>query len=178
MTAPEQATVAWVRRFVIGLGMCPFAALPFHQGTVFTVECPEATTEAAFYWAGAQVRGLLATPPTAVETVLLVFSGNDLLSFDAFLDFVAELEYLLEASGTSEEVQLAHFHPTYRFAGVPADDPGNATNRSPYPTVQLLRVKSVTAAVAAHGRPEKIPQRNVALLRQRPELIALRRDDL
>ena len=171
------ATERWVAQFVIGLGLCPFAALPFRQDRVLTLACPATTTEAAFYWAGTQVQRLLETPPTVVETSLLVFTHSALADFAAFLDFVTELEQLLEDSGAAAALQLAHFHPDYQFADAAPDDPANATNRSPYPTVQLLRVASVTAAVAAHAHPEEIPRRNAALLRQRPELTALRKDD-
>ena len=171
------ATERWVAQFVIGLGLCPFAAVPFRQDRVLTLACPATTTEAAFYWAGTQMQRLLDTPPLVVETSLLVFTHLDLADFEAFLDFVAELEHLLDRSGASGDIQLAHFHPDYRFAETEHDDPANYTNRSPYPTVQLLRVVSVAAAVAGHAHVEDIPRRNVDLLRQRPDLIALRRGD-
>ena len=44
------------------------------------------------------------------------------------------------------------------------DDPGNLTNRSPWPTLHLLREDSVSRAVAAFPDPDAIVERNVATL--------------
>ena len=62
-------------------------------------------------------------------------------------------------------MQLATFHPEYHFAGEEVGDPGSYTNRSPYPTVHLLRSVDVSRAVDAHPDTEAIPQTNVAKLR-------------
>jgi hypothetical protein len=63
-------------------------------------------------------------------------------------------------------VQLASFHPRYRFRDAPADDPGNYTNRSPHPMFHLLREDSLEQALANYPAPEAIPQRNLERLRQ------------
>jgi hypothetical protein len=131
---------------------------------VEVVELREADEAAAFYAALAQVQRLVEEQ--AVETTLLVFPGDLLADFGTFLDFVYTFEDALAETGADELVQLAHFHPDYRFADVPADDPGNLTNRAPFPVVQLLRVDSVAAAVAGYGDVEGIPERNVARMRE------------
>src|SRR3546814_11497511 len=56
------------------------------------------------------------------------------------------------------------FHPQYRFAGSSEDDIANFTNRSPWPTLHLLREDSVTRAVEAFPDPDAIVERNVATL--------------
>ena len=175
---PVARTRQWVDEFVVRLGLCPFAAHPLRQGRVHFVACPASEVEACFYWAGSQVETFIQQAVDEVETTLLLFVKSELDDFEVLLDIVEELEQLLETSGADAYVQLAHFHPDYRFAGVPTDDPANATNRSPYPIVQLLRVASVTKAVAAHGHAEDIPRRNAALLRSQPSwaLTALRKD--
>ena len=61
-------------------------------------------------------------------------------------------------------MQLASFHPQYRFAGTAADDVTNATNRSPYPTLHLLREESIDRAVAAFPEAETIYERNIRTL--------------
>jgi hypothetical protein len=152
----------WVRDFVIHHGLCPFAALPFKQGRVVAVTLEEANEEAAFYAAMAQVQKLVEEQ-SEVETILLVFPAL-LGEFDTFLDFVYTFEEALAETGADELVQLAHFHPNYQFEGVAADDPGNRTNRSPFPVLQLLRVDSVATAVAGYPDVEGIPERNVALM--------------
>ncbi len=162
--SPAAATMEWVRDFVIKHALCPFAARPYAAGRVVAIEIRAKNEEAAFMEALAQVQNLVAEQ-SEVETSLLVFP--DLLAeFAAFLDFVYAFEEALAEAGADEVIQLAHFHPDYRFAGVPADDPGNRTNRAPFPVLQLLRVDSVAAAIEHYPDVEKIPERNVALLRR------------
>ncbi len=177
MSIATARTLSWIHGVVVGLNLCPFAAGPLRRKQVHCVECDDSTAEQAFYRAGSQVQSLVEQPPDIVETSLLIFTGTPFVNFADFLDFIAEVEVFLVASGADALVQLAHFHPQYCFAGVPADDPANATNQSPYPTLQLLRVASVTKAVAAHPDPEGIPERNARLLRDQPGLIASRRGD-
>ncbi len=153
----------WVKDFVIRHNLCPFAARPFAAGRVVAIELEATDEEDAFFQALAQVQSLI-TEQSEVETSLLVFPEL-LADFEVFLDFVHTFELALAEAGADAVVQLAHFHPAYRFAGVPADDPGNLTNRAPYPVLQLLRVDSVAAAVDHYPEVENIPERNVALLR-------------
>ena len=61
-------------------------------------------------------------------------------------------------------LQVASFHPRYQFAGTAPDDLGNATNRSPYPTLHLLREASIERALAAFPDPEAIFEANIATL--------------
>ena len=165
---PVAATRAWVDNFVLHHGLCPFAARPFRAGLVGFVELAGEDPEAVFFGAWAQVQALVSVPAAERETTLLVIPAA-LPDFPLFLDFVAALEEGLAETGADQLVQLAHFHPDYVFAGVAPDDPGNRTNRSPLPVVQLLRTDSVAAAVAAYGDDvHAIPERNVALLRSLP----------
>ncbi len=46
-------------------------------------------------------------------------------------------------------LQVASFHPGYRFEGTAPDDVANFTNRSPHPMLHLLREDSIARAVAA-----------------------------
>jgi hypothetical protein len=90
--------------------------------------------------------------PLQCETTLLIHPWvlNDFMEFNDFLQIcdatVAEL-------GLEGELQVASFHPQYQFAGTRADDIGNYTNRSPYPTLHVLREASVERAVAAVTEP-------------------------
>jgi hypothetical protein len=61
-------------------------------------------------------------------------------------------------------LQIASFHPRYQFAGTAPGDVGNATNRSPYPTLHLLREASIERALAAFPHPETIFEANIATL--------------
>jgi uncharacterized protein len=101
----------------------------------------------------------------ACETTLLIHPWvlNDFVEFNDFLqicdDTVADL-------GLEGEIQVASFHPQYQFAGTQPDDIENYTNRSPYPTLHLLREASVELAVAAMPDPESIYENNILRLRE------------
>jgi hypothetical protein len=164
--SPAEQTMQWVEDFVIKYALCPFAALPFREGRVGAATINVQDEEEAFYAALAQVQSLLDEEPGKLETNLLVFPTDLLADFETFLDFVYTLEETFSETGADELVQLAHFHPDYRFEGVAENDPGNLTNRAPYPVIQLLRTGSVAAAVASYPDIESIPERNVERLRE------------
>ena len=63
------------------------------------------------------------------------------------------------------ELQVASFHPQYQFADTEPDDIDNYTNRSPYPTLHLLREDSIERAVDAFPEASEIFERNIATLR-------------
>ena len=91
--------------------------------------------------------------------------GGLLLFFVLFLAVAERCEEILEETGVTDKVQLATFHPEYHFAGEEVGDPGSYTNRSPYPTVHLLRSVDVSRAVDAHPDTESIPEANIERLR-------------
>lgn len=87
--------------------------------------------------------------------------------FDDYLDAVSLAEQLLTQEGYEGIYQVASFHPLYRFAGAPPDDPANFTNRSPYPMLQLLREESVEQALSRYADPASIPERNILFARNK-----------
>jgi hypothetical protein len=66
--------------------------------------------------------------------------------------------------GLEGVLQVASFHPQFQFADTDPDDITNATNRSPYPTLHLLREDSVDRAVAAFPAAEAIFESNMRTL--------------
>ena len=62
------------------------------------------------------------------------------------------------------EIQVASFHPDYQFADTDKNDIGNYTNRSPYPTLHLLREESIDRAVEAFPEAEAIFEKNIETL--------------
>ena len=88
---------------------------------------------------------------------------NDFGDYNDFLDVA---DAALQALGLVGELQIASFHPHYQFAGSEPDDLGNATNRSPYPTLHLLREASIDRAVAAFPEPDAIFEANIQTLEQ------------
>jgi hypothetical protein len=158
-------TRAWVERAVIGLRLCPFAAGAHRAGKVRYACSSARDADALLDDLRSEVERLLAASPEAIETTLLVHAWvlRDFESYNAFLDVA---DALLDALGASGVLQIASFHPDYRFAGTRADDVANATNRSPHPLLQLLREASVSAAVDAGADGEAIAEANVATLRR------------
>lgn len=163
--SPAALTLSWVRNFVVRHGLCPFAAAPLRQRQVRVVSFSARQPEELLRFLLSELLQLIEVPATTINTTLIVYP-RALADFEDFLDFLTNVEASLAQAGLTEMFQLAHFHPQYQFAGVPVDDPANATNRSPFPTVQLLRVDEVASAINAHPDPEGIPDRNVALLRR------------
>ncbi len=78
-----------------------------------------------------------------------------------FNDFLAQANRLLVKSGFDGIFQIASLHPLYEFADSKPDEVGNFTNRSPYPTLHLLREESVDRAVKAFPHAESIFQTNI-----------------
>lgn len=160
-----EETRRFVERVVVGLGLCPFAAAPWAERRVAIRVSRARDPDALLDDLDAEMRRLVETPADELETTLVVLPFA-LAGFDAYNAFLDRAEGLLEDRGLEGVLQLASFHPGYRFAGDPPGDPAAATNRSPWPMLHLLRESSVTHAVDRHPDSASIPARNVALLRE------------
>jgi hypothetical protein len=86
---------------------------------------------------------------------------QDFADYNAFLDLADDA---LADAGLVGEIQVASFHPRYQFAGTEPDDIGNFTNRSPYPTLHLLREASISRAVGSGPDAASIYEANIATL--------------
>ena len=159
----EAATRHWIGTLVVGLGLCPFAGPALARDLVrLAVVESEDTAEILARLAAAASELLDADEPDATTLLVLPRGVGE---FDDYLDLLALAEALLEELGHEGALQLASFHPDYRFEGSEEEDVANATNRSPFPMLQLLQEPSVTRAVDAHPDPEGIPERNVEKMR-------------
>ena len=170
-----QRTRHWLETAVIGLGFCPFAGPAYAKRLVrFAVSeaCSEAELESDFV---DELIRLRSTPTDVLETTLLIHPWV-LTNFADFNEFLEVADHLLEVHGFRGEFQFASFHPDYQFAGVAPDDITHFTNRSPFPTLHLLRESSVTRAVASMPDIDSIIANNQATLHQlgRPGWAALR----
>ena len=156
-------TVQWLEKAVIGLNLCPFAKGVHVKGQIhYAVTLTEDASEVL-----ALLRSELAALESAsaeVRDTTLLILPNCLQDFLDFNDFLAEAEALLDAMGLSGSLQIASFHPQFQFAGTQADDVTNCTNRSPYPTLHLLREESIDRAVAVFPEAETIFERNMEAL--------------
>jgi hypothetical protein len=164
--SPQQAiaeTRAWVERAVIGLNLCPFAKAVHTKNQVRYVVSAAEDAVALLAELCAEMERLASTDPVEIDTTLLIHPQvlNDFLDFN---DFLGEADEAVAQLGYEGVLQVASFHPQFQFAGTDADDVSNATNRSPYPTLHLLREASIDRAVAAFPEAEAIFEANVQTL--------------
>ncbi|HVF34701.1 MAG TPA: DUF1415 domain-containing protein [Candidatus Saccharimonadia bacterium] len=168
MTTPEEVletTRRWLERAVIGLDLCPFAKAVHARGAIRFVVSDARDAQALQAELERELVSLASTPPAEVETTLLIHPHalTDFLDYNDFLDVA---DATLAALGLEGEIQVASFHPAYQYANTSADDASNYTNRSPYPTLHLLREASVESAVAAHPDVAAIFERNIETMRK------------
>lgn len=159
-SAAQRDTIAWLERAVIGLNLCPFAKAVHVKGqiryTVFAGRDPQALLEMLI----AELKYLQAADPVSLDTTLLIATAclHDFLDFNDFLALADRAVQQLDLEG---EIQIASLHPKYQFADAAPDAITNYTNRSPYPTLHLLREASIDRAVAAFPDPEAIFEANM-----------------
>jgi len=156
-------TRAWVRRAVIGLNLCPFARGVDAKDQVRYVVTDAADPEALLTALCIELQRLADTDPEIVDTTLLIHPGV-MKDFEDFNDFLELADAAVEDLDLDGVLQVASFHPRFQFADTEPDDITNATNRSPYPTLHLLREDSVDRAVAAFPEAEAIFERNMETL--------------
>ena len=156
-------TRAWLRRAVIGLNLCPFARAVDAKDQIRYVFCDATDPETLLATLVVELQRLADTDPALVDTTMLIHPRvlGDFEDFNAFLELADAAVEDLDLDGV---LQVASFHPHFQFADTEADDVTNATNRSPYPTLHLLREDSVDRAVAAFPEAEAIFERNMETL--------------
>ena len=164
MTAIEETTV-WLEKAVIGLNLCPFAKAVHSKGQIRWVLSDATEPAALLELLVHELQHLAAADPEAVDTTLIVHP-QVLQDFLDFNDFLGVAEDALEELGLDGVLQIASFHPQFQFADTDEGDITNATNRSPHPTLHLLREDSVERAVAAFPEAEAIFERNIETLRR------------
>ena len=154
------ATRDWLEKAVIGLGLCPFAKAVHAKGQIRYVVSAAQSPEALVEDLMAELRTLEAADPAAIDTTLLVHPGvlADFADYNDFLDIADALLDELELTGI---IQIASFHPEYRFEGTMKDAIENYTNRSPYPMLHLLREDSIERAVTTYPDVADIPEKNI-----------------
>ncbi|HKX41276.1 MAG TPA: DUF1415 domain-containing protein [Burkholderiaceae bacterium] len=158
-------TLAWLEHAVIGLNLCPFAKAPWSKGQVRCVVSASRDPGTLLAELADELNLLVETDPQQIETTLLVVP-DQFVEFEDFNDFLDAADAALAALDLEGTIQIASFHPRYRFAGTAPDDLDNATNRAPYPTLHLLREDSVARAVGAIPDPSAIYEANIRTLRE------------
>lgn len=158
-------TVRWLERAVIGLNLCPFAKAVHVKKQIRYVVSQATTAEVLREDLMRELVLLAETPADQIETTLLVHPCvlNDFFDYNHFLGVA---DQVLVKLGLVDVLQIASLHPLYQFAGTEVDDLDNYTNRSPYPTLHVLREAGVTQAVAAFPDAATIFDKNIASMRR------------
>lgn len=172
-TQPDTQTVIdhtkqWLEKAVIGLNLCPFAKAPYVKDRV-RISVSEAKHLDGFLQdLDRELQLLGTTPAEELETTLLVHPTlfADFLTFNDMLDIA---DAAVPENDLDGIIQIAPFHPDFQFADTEANDIGNYTNRSPYPTLHLIREDSIAKAAEAFPDAAAIFDRNIALLEEMGE---------
>jgi uncharacterized protein len=156
-------TRRWIRAFVIGLNLCPFARRVFEADRIRYVVSDAADEARLLEDLAGELQALRASPLEQVETTLLIHPHvlGDFLDYNDFLGVVEKVLTDMDLDGI---IQVASFHPGYRFAGSEPDAAENYTNRSPYPMLHLLRETSVSQVAGNPDELREIPRRNIATM--------------
>jgi hypothetical protein len=170
--SPVKRTRAWVESFVIGLNLCPFAKKELVNDRI-RFHATNAETENDLL-IELQKELKLLQDNESIETTLLIHPSvlNDFEDYNQFLGLADDLLVTLHLEGV---FQIASFHPDYQFADTHPDDAENYTNRSPFPTLHLLREESLEKAIEHYDDVSLIPARNIAKMNEMglAKLIAL-----
>ncbi len=158
-------TRRWLERSVIGLNLCPFAEAVYSSGRVRFCVSEERSAAALLGELRVELQSLNAADPRDLETTLLIHPWV-LTDFIEYNDFLEACDATLVDLDLEGEIQVASFHPQYRFAGTESEDIENYTNRSPHPMLHLLRESSIERAVGSVPDTDEIYRKNIRTLRR------------
>jgi len=160
MSHEQQAVEQWLDDVVIGLNLCPFAAMPRRNNQIRFTTSDAQTSEDLLSHLYDELKFLEKTPAQEVETSLLIlpFILADFDDYNQFLDIVDELLIEFEWEGV---FQIASFHPDYCFADTESDSVENLTNRAPYPILHIIREASMEKALQNMTAPDEVFKRNI-----------------
>lgn len=158
------STRVWLEKSVIGLGLCPFAKGVYDTRRVRFFVSESNTAEQLLQDLQSELNYLVTHEPTSCETTLLIHPWV-MADFADYNDFLSICDAALVDLELEGELQIASFHPQYQFAETSPDDIENYTNRSPYPTLHILREHSIDLAVAGSVNTDEIYLRNIRTLR-------------
>lgn len=161
---PDESLEQWVRRVVVGLDLCPFAAAPLDSGRVRFARCTSTEAAACVEAAAAELARLVERPAEELSTTLLSFPAWG--DFERFLGLAETVIDLAEDAGLSGLVQVVVFHPDWVAEGEEPTDPATATNRSPEPALHFLREEEVERALRGYPDVEALLDRNAQRLRR------------
>jgi hypothetical protein len=157
-------TRAWLEEAVIGLNLCPFAEQVHRDGQIAYFVSHAKDASALMGDLIGAIDALMDSDSEEIDTTLLIHPYA-LQDFEQYNEFIGRTTDFLAESGLEAVLQIASFHPDYRFAGTSPEDITNCTNRSPFPMLHLLREASVDAALTALPEAAQLVEKNLDTLR-------------
>ncbi|MEY3996886.1 MAG: hypothetical protein RL344_1229 [Pseudomonadota bacterium] len=158
-------TQQWVECVVIGLNLCPFARAVHIRNKIRYVVNQTPHEADVLLEIIKELAYLASVDADTTDTTLIMFP-NVFADFLDFNDFLGEAEDELWVQGYEGEFQLASFHPYYQFAETDNNDTQNNTNRSPYPTIHILREASIDKAITSFPDLSSIYEANILSLKR------------
>lgn len=159
----KQLVTNWLRQFIVGYNLCPFAKKPLVNDQIRLAICNDKKRRTITLKLLEEMRFLDTNRET--ETTLVIFP-DAMKDFYTYLDLVDACNQLVIAEGYEGIYQLASFHPDYFFEGEEPDDASHFTNRSPYPMIHIIREDSLERVLEQYQNPEEIPQNNIKKMRE------------
>jgi len=155
-----QHTKQWLEEIIVGLNFCPFAKKELVNNTIHYHVSNQTKLQNALLEIIEQC--VYIQTHSELETSLLIYPSS-FKNFNQYLDLVDYANDLIVEQGFEGVFQLASFHPDYCFADSDFDDAANFTNRSPYPTIHIIREASMTKILQVYKDPQQIPEDNITL---------------
>lgn len=159
------ATRIWLEKAVIGLNLCPFAKAVYVKNQIRYVVSHARHTDQFLEELDSELERLANSDPEEIDTTLLIHPTL-FPEFSVFNDLLDLAETAPEALGLEGVLQVASFHPDFQFADTQPDDMSNYTNRSPYPTLHLIRESSIARAAESFPDPSVIFERNIEVVNE------------
>lgn len=158
----EKQTRIWLKDVVIGLNLCPFAHPFFEQELIGIDAGPHDQIENNLE------RYFKQLESGTCETLLLIVNNLPRQEFAWFYAFVQDLQESVERL-RPHTYHLIAFHPEFCFEGLESDDKANYVNRSPYPTIHILKRAHLDRLNLATDQGEKISRINEEKLKSLDE---------
>lgn len=157
-------TKTWVNKVIVKYNLCPFARKEVEKGSLRYIETAQHHADDVlsvllreFYYLDSH---------SEVETTLFIIPQG-FEGFYFFLDLVDRANELIGTQGYEGIYQLANFHPDYCFEGQGQSESSNYTNRSPYPTLHIIRESTMEEAIANYPDVDAIPSRNIIFCKKK-----------
>lgn len=157
------ATRIWLEKAVIGLNLCPFAKSVYVKNQVRFVVSEASHVDGLLEELDRELDLLATTDPAEIDTTLFIVPSL-LDDFYVFNDLLEIVDAMPEEHGLEGVIQIASFHPRFQFADTEPDDMGNYTNRSPFPTLHLIREASIARAAESFPDASAIFERNIEVV--------------